>query len=99
MNKSDNKVFHHIGVGLGFAGLIAWYFVADRLGLFKLLVDFFPSSHAGAALMLAIMLVMAPGFFLWKLYNRWLEKWLKITGRYYEDDFYKEKEVKQKVSK
>jgi len=96
MKKSDSKVLHHMGVGAGFAGLIFWYFMADQLGLFKLLVGYVPSSHAGAALMLAIMIVMAPGFFIWKLYNRWLEKRLNVTGRYYEDDFYKEEEPKSK---
>jgi len=32
---------------------------------------------------------MAPGFLVWKYYNRWLEKRLNITGIYYEDSYYK----------
>jgi hypothetical protein len=89
MTQSNNKFLHHLGVGVGFTGLILWGYIADRFGLFTLLTDIFPETHAGAALMVGIMLVMAPGFFIWKHYNRWLEKRLKINGRYYEDDFYK----------
>lgn len=89
MTRSNNKVLHHIGVGTGFFGLILWGYAADQFGLFTLLTGYFPESHAGAGLMLGIMLVMTPGFFIWKYYNRWLEKRLQIKGRYYEDDFYK----------
>lgn len=86
--SAHNKLIHHLGVALGFVGLMGWYYVGDRYGLMQLLVDLFPSSHSGAAVMLGIMLVMAPGFFVWKLYNRWLERYLGVKGRYYEDDFY-----------
>ncbi len=41
--------------------------------------------------MVAIMVVMTPGFFIWKHYNRWLEKRLNIKGKYYEEGFFKEK--------
>jgi len=88
MSKSNKNFQHHLGVGLGFAGLILWGYLADQFGLFTLLKPLFPESHAGAALMLGVMLVMTPGFFIWKYYNRWLEKRLQIKGRYYEDDFY-----------
>lgn len=83
-----NKFLHHLGVAVGFVGLMAWYYIGDRLGLMVAFRDLFPTSHAGAALMLGIMLVMAPGFFVWKLYNRWLERHLGVKGRYYEDDYY-----------
>jgi hypothetical protein len=38
--------------------------------------------------MLGIATVMIPGFFVWKLYNRWVERRLDIRGRYYEDSYY-----------
>lgn len=96
MNQSNTKLLHHLGAGAGFLGLILWGYLADRFGLFTLLKQFFPESHSGAAVMLGIMLVMTPGFFLWKHYNRWLEKRLAIKGRYYEDDFYKQDSDKLK---
>lgn len=89
MSVSTTKFLHHLGAGVGFTGLILWGYVADRLGLFTLLRDQLPESHSGAALMLGIMLVMTPAFFIWKYYNRWLERRLSITGRFYEDEFYK----------
>lgn len=94
--SSHNKLLHHLGVAAGFIGLMAWYYIGDRLGLMQVFVDLLPSTHSGAALMLGIMLVMAPGFFIWKLYNRWLERHLGVKGRYYEDDFYVNETSKDK---
>ena len=90
-NMLDNKKLHHIGIAVGLIGLGCWYLVAERLSLFSLITEQFPESHKGAGLMVAIMVVMTPGFFIWKHYNRWLEKRLNIKGRYYEDGFFKEK--------
>ena len=90
MQTSQRKLQHHIGVAVGFIGLMVWFYLGDRLGFMNAVTALFPESHAGAGLMLGIMLVMAPGFFVWKLYNRWLERYLDVKGRYYEDDFYRE---------
>jgi hypothetical protein len=43
--------------------------------------------------MVGIMIMMTPGLFLWTLYNRWIEKRLKVKGIYYEDEYYKENEA------
>jgi len=74
--------------GAGFAGLIGWFFVGRTLGILDWATQLLPESHAGAGLMLGIMLMMAPGFFLWKLYNRWIEQRLQVRGRFLEDDVY-----------
>ena len=92
------KLLHHLGVAAGFVGLMAWFYLGDRLGLMQAVSELVPESHAGAGLMLGIMLVMAPGFFIWKLYNRWLERKLAVTGRYYEDEFYKQDSDSDKPS-
>lgn len=84
----NNKVLHHIATGAGFAGLIAWYYAGHSLGILDWAAQQLPIKYAGAGLMLGIMLVMTPGFFLWKLYNRWIERTLNIKGRYIEDDYY-----------
>mgnify|MGYP003873315959 CR=1 FL=1 len=49
--------------------------------------------------MLGIMLAMTPGFFIWKLYNRWLERKLAVTGKYYEDEYYANFEKQQAEKK
>ncbi len=83
------KLLHQLGVGLGFTGLILWYFAADQSGAIETITLLIPESHRGAGLMLAIIIVMTPAFFIWKLFNRWLEKRLSIKGRFYEDEYYK----------
>ena len=85
----NTKLLHHIGAGLGFVGLLVWYLIAAELGIVNWITLQAPESHSGAGFMIAIMIVMTPGLFLWKLYNRWLERRLNISGRYYEDDFYR----------
>lgn len=85
---SRSNTLHHIGTAVGLIGLGVWFLVAEKLSIFKVITELFPESHAGAGLMLAIMLVMAPGFFVWKFFNRWLEKRLDIKGIYYEDSYY-----------
>ncbi len=77
-----------IATAIGFSGLILWFYVGRELGVLQWIVGFFPDSHAGAGLMIAIMLMMTPGFLLWKLYNRWIEARLQVKGRYLEDDVY-----------
>ncbi|MBP0048655.1 hypothetical protein H9C73_07890 [Marinobacterium sp. AK62] len=82
--------------GIGFAGLVAWFFLGRELGVLDWAVTLVPDSHAGAGLMLGIMLMMLPGFLLWKLYNRWIERTLRVRGKFIEDDVYLPKEPKQK---
>ncbi len=77
-----------LAMGAGFAGLIAWFVIGRSLGILDWISGLFPESHAGAGLMVAIMALMTPGFLLWKYYNRWTEKRLKVKGRYYEDGVY-----------
>ncbi len=77
-----------LATAVGFIGLIAWFYAGRELGILQWMVDLFPKSHAGAGLMVAIMLLMTPGFLLWKLYNRWIETKLEVKGRYLEDDIY-----------
>ncbi|MBR9829457.1 MAG: hypothetical protein GYB41_12565 [Oceanospirillales bacterium] len=77
-----------LATGAGFVGLIAWFYTGRQLGVLQWIIDLFPASHAGAGLMIAIMLMMTPGFLLWKLFNRWVEAKLKVKGRFLEDDIY-----------
>ncbi|MBE9397217.1 hypothetical protein IOQ59_08090 [Pontibacterium sp. N1Y112] len=84
------NLLHHIATAIGFLGLMAWYLGARELGLFDWAVELAPEGHEGAGLMVGIMVAMTPGFFLWKLWVRWSEKKLGITGKYYEDGFYKD---------
>ncbi|EXJ11199.1 hypothetical protein [Nitrincola nitratireducens] len=79
------KIMHHIASGVLFGFLILWFYAGRSLGFLDWFVSYSPESHAGAALMLAIMLMMTPAFFIWKLANRFIERTLKITGRYYEE--------------
>ncbi|MGB0467354.1 MAG: hypothetical protein ACPGF7_07500 [Pontibacterium sp.] len=88
-------ILHHLATGIGFAGLIAWYYGARELGILDQGISLVPEEYAGAGLMIGIMIAMAPGFFLWKLWIRWTEKKLQITGKYYEDDFYKDEPTKK----
>lgn len=88
MAKS-HKVLHHAGVAAGFLFLMAWFYLGRKMGFLDWAVSMSPASHAGAVLMLAIMVMMIPAFLIWKYANRWLEKKLNITGRYYEDDVYR----------
>lgn len=81
-------LLHHIATAIGFVGLLGWYYAASKLGILDWAIQQVPAQYAGAGLMVGIMLAMTPGFFLWKLWNRWVEKKLQITGKYYEDDFY-----------
>lgn len=85
---SRNKLLHHLGVGAAFLGLILWFFAGRELGFLDWAVGLAPEGYSGAALMLAIMLMMTPAFALWTLFNRWLERKLQITGRYLEDEYY-----------
>lgn len=74
--------------GIGFLGLIGWFVIGRELGILDWASQLVPASHQGAGIMLGIMLMMLPGFFLWKLYNRWIEKRLQVKGVYLEDDVY-----------
>ncbi|WP_432695372.1 hypothetical protein ACQUQP_12545 [Marinobacterium sp. YM272] len=83
-----NKTLHHLGVGVAFLGLILWFFAGRELGLLDWAVSIAPQGYSGAAIMLAIIVMMTPAFALWTLFNRWLERKLGVTGRYLEDEYY-----------
>ncbi|WP_241235057.1 hypothetical protein [Amphritea opalescens] len=68
----------------------------DKTGFYDWVTALLPQEYAGSGLMLGIMIAMTPGFFAWKHYNRWVEKKLNVTGKYYEDGFYKQPEKKPK---
>jgi len=93
MNK---KFLHHLATGAGFAGLIGWFYMGRELGIMEWAAQQVPAEYGGAGLMVGIMLVMTPGFFLWKLFNRWVEKRLEVTGMYYEDAYYEAMEEAHK---
>ncbi len=88
MTPSRTKLLHHIATALGLIFLGLWYLLFKQLGVLDWIMHLVPASHAGAGLMLGIAIVMIPGFFIWKLYNRWVERRLQIRGRYYEDEYY-----------
>ncbi|WP_296058286.1 hypothetical protein [uncultured Amphritea sp.] len=88
-HSSHNKLLHHIATGFGLLFLIAYYLIIDSTGFYDWVTARMPAEYAGAGLMLGIMIAMTPGFFIWKHYNRWVEKKLGVTGKYYEDGFYK----------
>lgn len=90
--EKSNKLPHHIAVAIGFAGLILWYYAGKELGFLDWMIQQVPRDYAGAGMMLGVMIMMTPGFYLWTLYNRWIEKKLSVKGIYYEDEFYKENE-------
>lgn len=83
-------LLHHVATAAGFIGLIGWFLGAQALGVMDWGVTLVPEKYAGAGLMVGVMVAMTPGFYLWKLWTRWAEKKLSITGKYYEDDFYKD---------
>ncbi|UTW13637.1 hypothetical protein [Marinobacterium rhizophilum] len=89
MTPANKKLLHHIATALGLVFLGLWYLLFKQLGALDWVISLVPSSHAGAGLMLGIAIVMIPGFFIWKLYNRWVERRLDIRGRYYEDSYYR----------
>lgn len=91
--SKHNKLHHHIAVAIGFIGLIAWGYCGRYSGFLDWIILQVPEKYAGSALMVGIMIMMTPGLFLWTLYNRWIEKRLKIKGIYYEDEYYKENEA------
>lgn len=97
--KERVKLLHHLGIAVGFLTLILWYVVADHLGLTLWLSLLAPESHRGAGLMVAIMLIMTPAFFLWKGFNRWVERKLEIKGKYYEDEYYADEHYKSENNK
>ncbi len=94
MNSPDHsqtqkrqKLLHHIAVGGGFVGLILWFYIGRELGILDWVTRQMPEEHAGAGLMLGIMLLMTPGFFIWARYNRWVERKLRVHGFYYETEY------------
>jgi hypothetical protein len=89
MTDHQKKLLHHLAVAGGFVFLILWFYFGRKTGFLDWAVSLAPASHAGAALTLAIMIMMVPAFFIWKYINRLVEKKLDIRGRYYEDDVYK----------
>lgn len=90
--QKKKNLLHHIAVGIGFVGLLVWLYIGRELGFLDWIILQVPRDYAGAALMVGIMIIMTPGFFIWTRYNRWIEKRLKIEGIYYEDGFYKDPE-------
>ena len=51
-------------------------------------------KYKGSGLMVGIGVGMAPAFFIWSRFNRWVEKKLHIKGVYYEDSYYKNDDKK-----
>lgn len=96
MNQTKNSLWHHIGVGAGFAFLILWFMAGKSLGVMELVTKQLPQEYSGAGVMIAIILMMTPGFYLWTLFNRWLEKKLEIKGQYLEDEYYKDNQKLKK---
>lgn len=91
----SQKFLHHLGVGAGFAGLIVWFYFGRELGILEWVTAQVPESYSGAGVMLGIMIMMTPGFYLWTLFNRWMERKLAVTGTYYEDAYYEAAEKAQ----
>jgi hypothetical protein len=96
MSPARTKLLHHIATALGLIFLGLWYLLFQQLGVLDWITGLVPATHAGAGLMLGIATVMIPGFFIWKLYNRWVERRLKIRGMYYEDSYYQQDPDKHK---
>ncbi|MCP8686870.1 hypothetical protein [Marinobacterium sedimentorum] len=94
MSPARTKLLHHIATALGLLFLGLWYVLFKQLGVLDWVINLVPPSHAGAGLMLGIATVMIPGFFIWKLYNRWVERRLQIRGIYYEDSYYEQQSDK-----
>jgi len=91
--SNKNTKLHHFAAGVGFAGLILWYYAGYKLGFLDWAIQQVPQKYAGAGMMVGVMVLMTPGFFIWSRYNRWIEKRLDITGQYYEDEYYKNDEA------
>lgn len=94
--QQNNKLLHHIAVAVGFIFLIVWYYTGYTLGFLDWMIQQAPREYAGAGMMVGVMIMMTPGFFIWSRYNRWVEKKLSIKGIYYEDSFYKDEPTKPK---
>lgn len=88
------KLLHHIATGAGFAFLIGWFYVGKLLGFLDWCITLAPAEYEGAALMVGICALMAPGFFIWNAYTRLIERKLDIKGQYYEDAYYNSDEKK-----
>lgn len=82
------KLIYHSAVAFGFLGLIGWFYIGRESGLLEWIMIQLPDKFAGSAVMIGIIIIMTPGFFIWSRYNRWIEKRLKVKGFYYEDTFY-----------
>ncbi|MDO6562492.1 hypothetical protein Q4488_03755 [Amphritea sp. 1_MG-2023] len=89
-SRPHNKILHHIATACGLLFLVGYYLLIDKSGLYDWVTAQLPAKYAGSGLMLGIMIGMTPGFFIWKYYNRWIEKKLGVSGKYYEDGFYKD---------
>ncbi len=87
MNKNT---LHHIATAIGFLFLIGWYLLFRKLGFLDWSTTQMPSGYEGSGLMIAIVVMMTPAFFIWSRFNRYVEKKLNIKGVYYEDSYYKE---------
>ena len=85
---------HHFATAIAFAFLVIWYYGLQAAGFLDYMTELMPDEYQGSGLMLAIGFGMTPAFFIWSRFNRWAEKKLNITGRYYEDGFYKDKDSK-----
>ena len=85
----DRKIIYHLLMGIGFLGLIGWFYLMRQLEFMVWLSAFGPESHKGAMNMLAVMVWMLPAFFCWKYYVRFINKRLNIGGIYYEDHYYR----------
>ncbi|WP_409526075.1 hypothetical protein [Nitrincola sp. MINF-07-Sa-05] len=94
MTEQQSRTLHHLATAVGFLFLILWFYIGRRIGFLDWFVTLGPRSHAGAILTIGIMLMMLPAFLIWKYCNRWVEKRLKITGRFLEDEVYLKPENK-----
>ncbi|SIS76279.1 hypothetical protein [Neptunomonas antarctica] len=84
----NTNTLHHLATGLAFGFLIGWYFLFKTLGFIEWTTAQMPEGYEGSGLMLAIGTVMAPAFYIWSRFNRFVEKKLNIKGIYYEDSYY-----------
>ncbi len=85
---------HHLATAIAFAFLIGWFYALQSLGFFDYMTSIMPEKYQGSGLMVGICFGMAPGFFIWSRFNRWVEKKLEIKGIYYEDSYYKNDDKK-----
>lgn len=92
----NNNTLHHIATGIGFAFLIGWYLLCRHLGFIDWVTLQTPPDYAGSGLMLAIIIMMLPAFFIWSRFNRWVEKKLNIKGIYIEDSYYTDSPIPNK---